>query len=204
VFRDLCIISPPVSIHKSQKMPLSIKKLTRALALACSVASFEVNAFQPNASPSFRHDTALFATANSRRHFFAGALGTAAALISSTAPASATYLAYTRREQDWQKRVDSGDVKIASAKDLKQQLREIVPMNAEGMFCPNGPSSAVSPLMENKCGDRLAIPSVFGRTQDITGNSIPGFAGGQYTANMGSESSGGMVAEVGGFPAYKK
>jgi len=28
--------------------------------------------------------------------------------------------------------------------------------------------------MENKCGDRLALPSVYGRTQDVVGNSIPG------------------------------
>jgi hypothetical protein len=32
------------------------------------------------------------------------------------------------------------------------------------------------PRMENKCGDRLAAPSVYGRTQDVVGNSIPGFA----------------------------
>ena len=32
--------------------------------------------------------------------------------------------------------------------------------------------------MENKCGDRQALPSVYGRTEDIMGNSIPGFAGG--------------------------
>ena len=28
------------------------------------------------------------------------------------------------------------------------------------IFCPNGTSSNVSPMMENKCGDRLATPSV--------------------------------------------
>ena len=52
-------------------------------------------------------------------------------------------------------------------------------MNSEGskIFCPNGPSAAVSPLMENKCGDRLALPSVYGRTDDVLGNSIPGFGG---------------------------
>jgi hypothetical protein len=44
------------------------------------------------------------------------------------------------------------------------------------IFCPNGPSAAVTPLMENKCGERLATPSVYGRTQDIVGNSIPGFS----------------------------
>ena len=53
-------------------------------------------------------------------------------------------------------------------------------MNDDGrskIFCPNGTSSAVSPLMENKCGDRQALPSVFGRTDDVMGNSVPGFGG---------------------------
>ncbi len=52
-------------------------------------------------------------------------------------------------------------------------------MNSEGstIFCPNGASAAVSPLMENKCGDRQALPSVYGRKDDIMGNSIPGFGG---------------------------
>ncbi len=52
-------------------------------------------------------------------------------------------------------------------------------MNDEGskIFCPNGASAAVSPLMENKCGDRQALPSVYGRTEDAMGNSIPGFSG---------------------------
>lgn len=52
-------------------------------------------------------------------------------------------------------------------------------MNDEGskIFCPNGASAAVSPLMENKCGDRQALPSVYGRTEDSMGNSIPGFSG---------------------------
>ena len=31
-------------------------------------------------------------------------------------------------------------------------------------------------MMENKCGDRLAMPSVYGRQDDIVGNSIPGFS----------------------------
>ena len=80
-------------------------------------------------------------------------------------------------------------------------------MNSEGsrIFCPNGPSAAVSPLMENKCGDRMALPSVYGRTEDVLGNSIPGFAGGQYTANLGSSNiPTNMISDVGGFPSYKK
>lgn len=71
------------------------------------------------------------------------------------------------------------EIKISNARQLRAQLREIAPMNDEGakLFCPNGPSAAVSPLMENKCGDRQALPSVYGRSDDIMGNSIPGFAG---------------------------
>jgi len=70
------------------------------------------------------------------------------------------------------------EIKISSASSLRAQLRDIAPMN-EGtkIFCPNGSSSAVSPLMENKCSDRLALPSVYGRSDDAMGNSVPGFGG---------------------------
>eukprot|EP00984_Skeletonema_dohrnii_P021130 scaffold10483_cov127-Skeletonema_dohrnii-CCMP3373.AAC.1 len=70
------------------------------------------------------------------------------------------------------------EIKISSASSLRAQLREIAPMN-EGtkIFCPNGASAAVSPLMENKCSDRLALPSVYGRSDDAMGNSVPGFGG---------------------------
>ena len=99
------------------------------------------------------------------------------------------------------------EIKYSSSRDLRAQLRDIAPMNSEGskIFCPNGPSANVSPLMENKCGgtlvwcillhwqhitcrnlshntlfgwssiDRQALPSVYGRNNDIMGNSIPGF-----------------------------
>lgn len=69
------------------------------------------------------------------------------------------------------------EIKFSSASSLRAQLREIAPMNDEGtkIFCPNGPSAAVSPMMENKCSDRQALPSVYGRTDDAMGNSIPGF-----------------------------
>ena len=70
------------------------------------------------------------------------------------------------------------EIKYSSASSLRAQLREIAPMNENTkIFCPNGPSAAVSPLMENKCGDRQALPSVYGRTTDSMGNSIPGFGG---------------------------
>lgn len=63
-------------------------------------------------------------------------------------------------EKDWQERQEKGQINYKSAGDLRKQLREIAPMNTvdSKIFCPNGPSAAVSPLMENKCGDRLAIP----------------------------------------------
>ena len=90
-----------------------------------------------------------------------------------------------------------------TARDLKSQLREIVPQNAESskVFCPNGPSSAVSPLMENRCGDRLAMPSVYGSTYDIAGNSIPGFQG-KYAVNSPVGGGAPLSAVAGGFPSY--
>jgi hypothetical protein len=127
------------------------------------------------------------------------------AMTGQSEPASATYSAYTHREEDWQKRLDKGEVKVSSARDLRRQLREIAPMNDEGskIFCPNGPSSAVSPMMENKCSDREAIPSVYGRTEDTVGNSIPGFAGGRYVPAGGGGGSSITAADIGGFPTYK-
>ena len=79
---------------------------------------------------------------------------------------------------------------ISNARQLRAQLREIAPMNDEGskIFCPNGASAAVSPLMENKCGDRQALPSVYGRADDAMGNSVPGFAVGSADGGGGSAS----------------
>ena len=119
-------------------------------------------------------------------------------------PSQAKYSDYARREADWESRQKSGEVKYSSARDLKAQLREIVPQNTENsrIFCPNGPSAAVSPLMENKCGDRLATPSVYGRQDDVLGNSIPGFKDGYAWSSPGNGSS--MSTAVGGFPTYKE
>jgi hypothetical protein len=115
--------------------------------------------------------------------------------------ASATYTAYTRREQDWEQRMKDGKVEVKTARDLKRQLAEIAPMNNDArskIFCPNGQSANVSPLMENKCSDQLAIPSVYGRTEDSVGNSIPGFNGGFYTSGIqsGTSSSSNLAAEL--------
>lgn len=84
------------------------------------------------------------------------------------------------------------EIKYSTARDLRSQLREIAPMNSEGsrIFCPNGPSANVSPLMENKCGDRMALPSVYGRSNDIMGNSIPGFG------SNGAATSSAAVAQL--------
>lgn len=122
----------------------------------------------------------------------------AATVGAATVPeeASARYSSYVAREQDWAERQANGQVNYKNAKDLRQELREIAPMNnaSSKIFCPNGPSAAVSPLMENKCGDKMALPSVYGRTQDTVGNSIPGFA----TSYRGSD-----LSNSGGFPSYR-
>merc|ERR1712003_285882 len=100
-------------------------------------------------------------------------------------------------------RRESGDIKITSARELRRQMAEIVPQNSEGskIFCPNGASAAVSPLMENKCSDtRMAIPSVYGRSSDVAGNSIPGFSDGYA---WGPSQSSSISSAVGGFPKYK-
>ena len=49
------------------------------------------------------------------------------------------------------------EIKYSNSRELRAQLKEIAPMNSEGskLFCPNGPSANVSPLMENKCGGTL-------------------------------------------------
>jgi len=132
------------------------------------------------------------------------AFGVATAVVSRPEEADATYTGFTQREEDWQARKKTGDVSYSSARDLKSQLREIAPMNnaKSTIFCPNGPSSAVSPLMENKCNDVLAAPSVFGRTEDIAGNSIPGTAN-RRVSNSVPGGASSLNAEV-GFPSYYK
>lgn len=187
-----------------------MKKSIVAIAAALSCAS-TAEAFQPATKPrsSSSCNTALFAGAdnnnnNSRRQVLAGALGTAAALFTATTPASATYSAYTNRERDWQERTANGEIQYSSASELRNKLREIVPQNTEGsrIFCPNGPSAAVSPLMENKCGDRLATPSVYGRTEDVLGNSIPGFTAPERYVNNGPVGGTSLIEAGGGFPKY--
>jgi hypothetical protein len=135
-------------------------------------------------------------------------LGVAAALFvgasaAAPQPVSAKYSDYTRRENDWNERGEQGSIKVSSPRDLRAQLQEIAPMNNEGskIFCPNGTPSNVSPLMENKCGDRMATASVYGRANDSVGNSIPGFSEG-FARRPGQSSS--LNAEVGGFPVYKE
>ena len=114
--------------------------------------------------------------------------------------ACASYSAYAHREEDWQQRVEKNAIQVSSPKLLRDQLRQIAPMNEERsrIFCPNGPSAAVTPLMENRCSDvRQATPSVFGRSDDAVGNSIPGFSK-DWTSSIYSSTA----ADPGGLPEY--
>mmetsp|Transcript_20916 Transcript_20916/g.34525 ORF Transcript_20916/g.34525 Transcript_20916/m.34525 type:complete len:187 (-) Transcript_20916:123-683(-) len=164
---------------------ISSKTLFASVLIFVSAAVF-VGAFQVQPA-STRYQTSIAATNDdssaelSRRNMLESSAFTMAALLGGSTlgsqPAEASYSAYTAREKDWEERQSKGEVKFSSASSLRAQLREIAPMNDEGtkIFCPNGPSAAVSPMMENKCSDRQALPSVYGRTDDAMGNSIPGF-----------------------------
>lgn len=170
-----------------------------AAKLVILLSSFiAVNALAPN------NRNSVDDSVSSRRSLLknsAASIFSIGAIASTQIPraANASYSAYTNRENDWDKRVEKGEVKISSARDLKAQLREIAPMNAQSeIFCPNGPSSNVSPMMENKCSDRQAMPSVFGRQDDIVGNSIPGFSK-DYNFGSGSVLSGNVE-----FPDYSR
>jgi len=176
---------------------MSFSLLLLVVALVCSSNAFVV---QPT---STRQSTELAAT--SRRNMLGALVAGAATLATTAQPAEATYSAFAAREADWEARQKKGEVTYSTAKSLKAQLKEIAPMNSEGskLFCPNGPSANVSPLMENKCGDALAMPSVYGRTQDQVGNSIPGFAGGRYPSSMVGNGSS-SINDLGGFPAYQR
>jgi hypothetical protein len=58
--------------------------------------------------------------------------------------------------------------------------------------------------MENKCSDtRMALPSVYGRSNDAMGNSIPGFQSG-YDWTSGGGGSASITTAAGGFPGYYK
>ena len=178
---------------------LSSSCLTFLLSVIAVCLTVQVKGFVPGTSnqrysmASVTLQAASEEGLSDRRNAIRGILGTFGAIMAgSPGEATASYSAYTHREQDWEQRNKEGKVNYRKASDLRAELRAIVPANTEGsrIFCPNGPSSAVSPLMENRCGDRMATPSVFGRTQDVVGNSIPGFA----TAT---------TADTGGFPSYK-
>lgn len=167
-----------------------------------TASSLAVNMVQKEEESSMKNPSRreMFTTMASA--FVAMSTTTAVALTVAPQEASAKYSDYARREKDWEERLSKGEVKISSARDLRAQLQEIAPMNTSSskIFCPNGPSANVSPLMENKCGDQLAAPSVYGRTNDVMGNSIPGFKDG-YAWMPGESSS--VSASVGGFPSYK-
>lgn len=154
-----------------------------------------------SSSSSSSRSTSLNAIGR-REAFFGMASALVAGTVVGPQPAEAKYADYARREKDWEERTKKGDIQVSNAKQLRKQLAEIVPQNNEGskIFCPNGASAAVSPLMENKCSDTLmALPSVYGRSNDATGNSIPGFSKG-YAWGPGESSS--ISASTGGFPKY--
>lgn len=188
-------------------------RLSLLAVFVLAIVSTTTEAFSPCApnlgtSTGASTLTALSAESSdndNRRQFLrsiAGAALGASLLTQNSQEASASYSAYAAREKDWEDRSKSGEVTYSTSRDLKRQLREVAPMNSSKslMFCPNGPSSAVSPLMENKCdGDRMATPSVFGRTEDTVGNSIPGFSGGKYGG--GIDTSANLASQV-GFPKY--
>lgn len=190
--------------------PYTLRRITMSFSLVSQLIVIVVlvccsaDAFIAQTSSS-RQSTQVAATTQSRRNMLGALVAGAAALATCSQPAQATYSAYTNREKDWETRNKEGNVNYSSAKSLRSQLREIAPMNSEGskVFCPNGPSANVSPLMENKCSDALAMPSVYGRTQDTVGNSVPGFAGGRYPSNMVGNGSG-SINDLGGFPAYQR
>lgn len=136
-----------------------------------------------------------------------GAAWATAAKLLSPKPAQAKYSTYARREVDWETRMEKGQIRYGTAQSVRRQLAELVPQNKPRSlkFCPNGPTAAVSPLMENKCGDWQAPPSVFGRTEDEVGNSIPGFRKGYVHASVAAknrDSSPQRLSEQVGFPKY--
>mmetsp|Transcript_15227 Transcript_15227/g.32306 ORF Transcript_15227/g.32306 Transcript_15227/m.32306 type:complete len:219 (-) Transcript_15227:132-788(-) len=166
-------------IMTSSSSSRSFLLLTAVLGLSSFTGAFQIQQ-RPQTNPN-HSSTSLHQTCDGRRNFLSRGAGAAmSVLVAGTAlgqPAEASYSAFTNRENDWKEREAKGDIKVSNARQLRAQLREIAPMNGEGIFCPNGASAAVSPLMENKCGERQALPSVYGRTDDAMGNSIPGFAG---------------------------
>jgi len=141
----------------------------------------EVFAFQPSLLLGKEaHSTSLMAATKSslfedsltsRRSILVGAgWAVATSFLLPRKAAEAKYSTYKRREADWEARLTSGKVEFGTA-------QELVPQNSTSSlkFCPNGVTPSVSPLMENKCGDWLAAPSIYGRTEDVVHNSIPGF-----------------------------
>ena len=168
-------------------------------------------AFQPlllgtpysHCSTSSRKATkvSLLDAPTTRRKILVGAAWATAAKFLSK-PAEAKYSTYARREVDWETRMEKGVIKFGTAQSVRQQLAELVPQNKPHSlkFCPNGPTTAVSPLMENKCGDWEAAPSIYGRTEDEVGNSIPGFRKG-YVHVVADRDSQRLSDQV-GFPSY--
>lgn len=151
--RKFCITFPIICLRQNKDYYSTLSTMHAfAAKLVILLSSFiAVNALAPN------NRNSVDDSVSSRRSLLknsAASIFSIGAIASTQIPraANASYSAYTNRENDWDKRVEKGEVKISSARDLKAQLREIAPMNAQSeIFCPNGPSSNVSPMMENKC-----------------------------------------------------
>jgi len=203
----------PLNFVKNKPPTITMKSISRVIVAATTVALAcdTTHGFMSSTTSPVCKTTELHAENISRRSFAAAIISTIG-IASSAAlpePASASYSAFAAREKDWEDRKKvKGGVSYSSSVDLRAQLREIAPMNSEAsmLFCPNGASAAVSPLMENRCGERMAAPSVFGRGDDSTGNSVPGFkAGSGYAIGAGSVSASNRISSdptVGGFPKY--
>jgi len=196
--RNLALILIITIVQNQLSVSFEVKKrqLLQRHAIQCSLSPKNENVINTSTRRKIFRD------------FFSAVSIGAISLILTEQPASATYSAYARREEDWQGRVKDGKVEYSTASSLRSQLREIAPMNTENskIFCPNGPTSNVSPLMENKCGDKMATPSVFGRTSDVVGNSIPGVSPElrESKSSASSNSMSSLSSEVGGFPSYLK
>ncbi|CAB9520399.1 expressed unknown protein [Seminavis robusta] len=130
----------------------STKLSLLSVAFSVIAALNAADAFAPQARIENRPMTQLHAEnpTTSRRAAVFGIMGVVGStLVGNPEEASARYSSYAHREQDWQERSSAGQVNFKTAKDLRKELQEIAPMNSSRskIFCPNGTSAAVSPLV---------------------------------------------------------
>merc|ERR1719183_2081538 len=138
------------STRSKRRHSASAAAAAAALALSGSSSPAAVNAFAllPGASParSFAPPSTLFAASGespsndaavaSRRDVLQRSLGIFAAGLAfagNAQPASASYSAYTAREQDWDNRKKTGDISVSSARDLKKTAQGNCPAELGGV-----------------------------------------------------------------------